>query len=116
MQFAKVARVPPVNHAQDARATIKLHQYHSCPSLPFAEQRRASGTSNAPDQEGSLSGDLRPDRGESPFAFVYDGAFKAETLSVTRPRMRVLYMSGYTDDAIVHHGVLDGLAALLEKP
>jgi len=28
MQFGEVARgVPPVNHAQDARATFKLHQY-----------------------------------------------------------------------------------------
>jgi CheY-like chemotaxis protein len=40
----------------------------------------------------------------------------AEKLFVTRPEMRVLYMSGYTDDAIMQHGVLDGSAAFLEKP
>jgi DNA-binding NarL/FixJ family response regulator len=30
--------------------------------------------------------------------------------------MRVLFMSGYTDDAILHHGILDGEAAFLHKP
>jgi two-component system cell cycle sensor histidine kinase/response regulator CckA len=39
----------------------------------------------------------------------------AEKLSETRPDMRVLYMSGCTDDAIVHHGVLDGRAAFLQN-
>jgi two-component system cell cycle sensor histidine kinase/response regulator CckA len=40
----------------------------------------------------------------------------AERLSRKRPNMRVLFISGYTDDAILQHGVLDGDTAFMNKP
>ena len=40
----------------------------------------------------------------------------AQHLAPLRPDMRVLYMSGYTDDAIVRHGVLEAGTAFLSKP
>jgi CheY-like chemotaxis protein len=40
----------------------------------------------------------------------------AERLLEILPEIKVLYMSGYTDDAIVHHGVLDAGTHFLSKP
>ena len=40
----------------------------------------------------------------------------ARRLAEVRPTVRVLYMSGYTDDAIVRHGVLAPGVAFLHKP
>ncbi|MCK6628742.1 MAG: PAS domain S-box protein [Anaerolineae bacterium] len=40
----------------------------------------------------------------------------AERLESFHPGMKVIYMSGYTDDAMVHHGVLTSEVHFLQKP
>jgi two-component system, cell cycle sensor histidine kinase and response regulator CckA len=40
----------------------------------------------------------------------------AETLLAEHPELRVLFMSGYTDDAVVRHGVLQANTNFLQKP
>jgi two-component system cell cycle sensor histidine kinase/response regulator CckA len=40
----------------------------------------------------------------------------ADRLASQHPEMKVLYMSGYIDDVIVHHGVLDEGTAFIQKP
>jgi PAS domain S-box-containing protein len=44
------------------------------------------------------------------------GRALAERLTEQWPQLKVLYTSGYTDDAIVHHGVLEHGVAFLQKP
>ncbi|MGC1582104.1 MAG: PAS domain S-box protein [Candidatus Acidiferrales bacterium] len=44
------------------------------------------------------------------------GAQLAIHLAALRPEMKVLYVSGYTDDTIVRHGVLEPGLAFLQKP
>jgi CheY-like chemotaxis protein len=45
-----------------------------------------------------------------------DGRRLAERLHERRPELRVLYMSGYADQAVVRHALLDPALAFLQKP
>ena len=40
----------------------------------------------------------------------------AERAAVLRPETKVLFMSGYTDDAVLRHGVFDADLAFIQKP
>ena len=40
----------------------------------------------------------------------------AELLTSSRPNLKVLFVSGYTDDAVVHHGLLEPGINFLQKP
>ncbi len=40
----------------------------------------------------------------------------SKKLLETRKEMRVLFMSGHTDDEVMRRGVIDGRTAFLQKP
>ena len=40
----------------------------------------------------------------------------SEQLATARPTVKVLFMSGYTDDDVMRRGILDRRTAFLEKP
>ena len=47
---------------------------------------------------------------------ILNGRELAERLASERPRLRVLFMSGYTDDDVIRRGLLDPGAPFLQKP
>jgi len=44
------------------------------------------------------------------------GRSLAERLLTLRPQLKILFLSGYTNEAIVRYGVLDSDFAFLQKP
>ena len=40
----------------------------------------------------------------------------AQRVTAARPQIKVLYLSGYTEDAILHEGVFEPGTAFLQKP
>jgi CheY-like chemotaxis protein len=47
---------------------------------------------------------------------IMGGRELADTLRLTDPRLKVIYVSGYTDDAVIRHGVIQSHEAFLQKP
>lgn len=45
-----------------------------------------------------------------------DGQELANTVHKERPDIKIIFMSGYTDDVIAHHGVLDPEVNFIQKP
>lgn len=46
----------------------------------------------------------------------FSGRELAEQLESLRPDMKVLYMSGYTDDTVLQHGIQEEKMPFLQKP
>ncbi len=86
--------------------------------------RRASATARWAPPMGRAAMDLMVDSGE-PFDLLFTdvimpggmtGRQLADEVAKRRPGTKVLYTSGYTDNAIVHQGRLDPGVLLLTKP
>ena len=89
-----------------ARETLEGHGYVVLPAATPAEALRLAGSHSGPIS--LLVTDVVLPQ--------LSGRGLAEKLTPDHRDLRVLYMSGYTDDAIVRHGVLAVGTAFLQKP
>ena len=88
-------------------AQLQSLGYQTC--SPRADGRGALASSRAGEPFDLLFTDVVMPGGMS-------GRELADKVATSRPGVKVLYTSGYTDNAIVHHGKLDDGVMLLTKP
>ncbi len=89
-----------------ARTALRAQGYTVLEATGGAEAEQIASTHNSPIHL-VLTDVVMPER---------SGREVADALRTRRPGVKVLYMSGYTDDAVVRHGVLEATDAFLQKP
>ncbi|HYQ43433.1 MAG TPA: PAS domain S-box protein [Polyangiaceae bacterium] len=89
-----------------ANAILKRNGYHVLVASSGVEAMRLCESHSAP-IELLLTDVVMPQM---------SGVELAKRLLLVRSELKVLYMSGYTDDSIVRHGVLESEMAFLQKP
>jgi two-component system, cell cycle sensor histidine kinase and response regulator CckA len=88
------------------RAMLERHGYHVLEAGGGEEALRICERQEAPVQL-LLTDVVMPEM---------SGPEVAQRLTRVHPEMKVLYMSGYTDDAIIRHGVRELGMVFLQKP
>jgi CheY-like chemotaxis protein len=89
-----------------ARIALEAQGYTVLEAATAADAARAAEVHAGPIHL-LLTDVVMPDRG---------GRDLADAVRALRPGVKVLYMSGYTDDAVLRHGVLKATGAFLQKP
>jgi two-component system cell cycle sensor histidine kinase/response regulator CckA len=89
-----------------ASLTLRMKGYKVLEAINGEEALRACEYDNAPIHL-LLSDVVMPQM---------SGRELAQRLIQIRPTMKVLYMSGYTDNAVSHHGILDAGLEYIQKP
>ena len=117
-----LARVPRITPARGAETILLVEDEASVRAFASRALQRAGYLVLAADNGGDalLLGEQHPGVIDLLLTDVVlprlSGRMLAARLQALRPALRVIYMSGYTEEAIVQHGVLDDGTDFIPKP
>lgn len=120
-QLVPVLTAPPAASVERGSETILLVEDETDVRTVAAEALRARGytvlEAATPAEALQLAGEHRIDLLVTDVVLpVMSGRELAEIVTRLQPQIRVLYVSGYTENTIVHYGVVDSGVHFLPKP